>query len=166
VFAEWRTARGHLAGRRGVDGDAVTGSGDGHHEHRRSGNDRRCCRADRHLDAYTGSNGCERDTYSEVLIAINPIWAEMIAREYSDAEDVQSAIWRFARRPMSAWPETYHRWFIEGGRVGDDGMVPLVPTPDQVLLTVAGGLGGLHAAALHGWGEPAATCHHLRPTSV
>ncbi len=170
VFGEWeeRSPWGTLAAPRGIDGDAVTVFGAmGTMNIVDPGNDPALLLEQIGTSiAYTGSNGyANAITYSEVLVAINPIWAEMIAREYTTADDVQNAIWRFARRPMSVWPETYHRWFIEGGRVGDDGMVPLVPTPDQVLLTVAGGLGGLHAAALHGWGETRAATRAVTAAS-
>jgi len=105
--------------------------------------------------AYPGANGyAHAITYSEVLVAINPVWAEMIARAYPTAEDVAERIWERSKRPMDAWAERYHTWFIEGGRVDPStGLVPLVPTPQQVLVVCGGGLGGLHAAAIHGWGE-------------
>ena len=38
------------------------------------------------------------------------------------------------------------------GRIKPDGRVHLVPSPDDVLVMVAGGEGGLHAAMLHSWG--------------
>jgi hypothetical protein len=104
--------------------------------------------------AYPGANGfAHAITYSEVLIAINPIWAEMIARAYPTAEDVQRAIWERSHRRMDEWAPRYHQWFIEGGRVNDAGTVPLVPTAEEVIVVCTGGFGGLHAAAIHGWGE-------------
>jgi hypothetical protein len=36
--------------------------------------------------------------------------------------------------------------------VRDDGRVHLVHDPDDLLVVVCGGLGSLHAAALHSWG--------------
>lgn len=105
--------------------------------------------------AYPGANGfAHAITYSEVLVAINPVWAEMIARAYPTVEEVQQQLWQHARRPLDAWAERYHQWFVEGGRVDpESGLVPLVPSAEQVLVVCAGGFGGLHAAAIHGWGE-------------
>jgi hypothetical protein len=146
-----------LGERRGCPGNAVTVfAGMGTMNVVDPGND-----PDRLLDqigrsiAYPGANGfAHAITYSEVLVAINPIWAEMIARAYPTAEDVQRAIWERSRRRMDEWAEPYHKWFVEGGRVDRaTGLVPLVPTPDEVIVVCAGGFGGLHAAAIHGWGE-------------
>ena len=145
-----------LAERRGVPGDAVTAfAAMGTMNIVDPGND-----PDLLLEqigrsiAYPGANGFAHSiTYSEVVVAINPVWAEMIARKYPTAEAAQEKIWLRSHLPMGSWAERYHGWFVEGGRANAQGMVPLVPTPDQILLTVCGGMGGLHAAALHGWGE-------------
>jgi hypothetical protein len=53
---------------------------------------------------------------------------------------------------LGDWPAKYQARFEEFGRVREDGRVYLVSDPAQILVAVSGGLGGLHAAALHGIG--------------
>jgi hypothetical protein len=103
--------------------------------------------------AASGSNGfLHQLPFSEVLVGINPVWAEVIGRQYPDIGDVQERLCATARLPLGDWPERYHAEFEEADRVRD-GHVHLVIDADKVLVTVAGGMGGLHAAALHSWGS-------------
>jgi hypothetical protein len=91
--------------------------------------------------------------YGESLVAINPICAEIIAQEMPKIEDVQEALWRWASVPAD-WLQSLHREQLEGqGRVRADGRIYLTPEPKDILLFVAGGLGGLHACALHTFGS-------------
>jgi hypothetical protein len=102
---------------------------------------------------HTGANGfLVQLSFAEVLIAVNPVWAEMIGRAYPDVRDVSRILWEHASAPLSEWPEQHQAQFQEHGRVDDSGRVRLARRPEDVLVTVAGGLGGLHAAALHSWG--------------
>ena len=45
-----------------------------------------------------------------------------------------------------------HEIFEAGGRIRPDRRVPLVASPDQILVMVCGGMGNLHALALHTFG--------------
>lgn len=90
--------------------------------------------------------------YGEVLVGINPICAAIIAETMPDIDDVQEALWRHASVPAD-WLQALHREQLEGqGRVREDGRVYVTPEPKDILLFVAGGLGGLHAAVMHSFG--------------
>jgi hypothetical protein len=158
VYAEWeeRSPWAPLAARRGVTGDALTVFGT-------MGTMNICDPLANTADelilaigrglAASGSNGfLHQLPFSEVLVAINPVWAEVIGRDYPDVDDVQVRLCDIARLPLGDWPERYHSLFEDAGRVRD-GHVHLVIDPTKVLVTVAGGMGGLHAAALHSWGS-------------
>jgi hypothetical protein len=116
---------------------------------------------------YPGANGfANAITYSEAVVAVNPVWARFLAAAYPDVRDAERRIWELTGRPLSAWPPEYHRWFREGGRVADDGLVHLTPSPEEIMVVVAGGMGGLHAAVLHGWGESVAQTRPIKPFHV
>ena len=75
-------------------------------------------------------------------------------------EDVQNLLWQHASLPLE-WFPVGHRASIEAlGRVQPTGRVHLTQEVHEVLLMTAGGLGSLHAAALHSWG---ATRAQTRP---
>jgi hypothetical protein len=158
VFAEWeeRSPWPPLAQRRGVAGDAVTVFG-------AMGTANICEVVAADPDVllqfvgralvHTGANGfLVQLSFAEVLVAVNPVWAEMIGRAYPDVGDVSRILWKHASAPLSEWPEQHQAQFQEHGRVDDTGRVRLARRPEDMLVTVAGGLGGLHAAALHSWG--------------
>jgi hypothetical protein len=158
VFGEWeeRSPWAPLAERRGVRGDAVTVIGV-------MGTMNICdplgSTADELLRAIgrglacPGVNGFLTGLpFSEVLVGINPIWAEIVGRAYPNVSDVQSRLWGLARLPVADWPSRYHPEFERAGRLEGD-HVYLVREPSQILVVVAGGLGALHAAALHSWGS-------------
>jgi hypothetical protein len=158
VFAEWeeRSPWAPLAERRGVRGNAVTVYG-------AMGTANICdLQADTGRGlleiigkslAYPGANGfLTSSVFSETLVAINPVWADLISREVPDIEDVQAIVWDHASLPMTWWPDAYREPIEALGRLRTDGRVHLVQSPDDVIVMVAGGLGGLHAAMLHSWG--------------
>lgn len=104
--------------------------------------------------AYPGAN-CFSPAmeYSEMMIGINPIWAELIAKEVRRIEDVQELIWRQASVPGD-WLEPLHRGQVEAqGRIREDGRIYATPEPKDIILFVCGGLGGLHALGLHSFGS-------------
>ncbi|ARR56783.1 hypothetical protein HY78_26740 [Rhizorhabdus wittichii DC-6] len=158
VFGEWeeRSPWAPLAERRGIAGDAVTVYG-------AMGTANICDvvadSAEGFLDiiaksmAYPGANGfLTSSAFSETLCAINPVWAEVIAKAYPDMADVQAYLWDRCALPIDWWRPEYRAPIEALGRIGPDGRVHLTPTPDDVIVMVAGGLGGLHAAMLHSWG--------------
>lgn len=104
--------------------------------------------------AYPGAN-CFTPSmeYSEMTIGINPICAEIVAREVPSIEDVQEIIWKHASLPAE-YLEGFHRGQVEAqGRIRADGRIYATPEPKDLVLFVAGGLGGLHALGLHSFGS-------------
>jgi hypothetical protein len=104
--------------------------------------------------AYPGANCFSPSMeYSEMTIGINPICAELIAKEVPKIEDVQELVWRFASLPGD-WLEPNHRAQVEAqGRIRADGRIYCTPEPKDMVLFVCGGLGGLHALGLHSFGS-------------
>jgi hypothetical protein len=157
VFGEWeeRSPWEAFGCRRGVDGDAVT-------VYAAMGTANICdMLADSGLGllevvgksaAYMGANGfLTSSVFSENLVMVNPVWAELIARDVPDIDEVHHLLWQHASLPIDWFPET-HRGRIEDlGRVRG-GRVHLVQSPEDHLFMVAGGMGGLHGAMLHSWG--------------
>ncbi|WP_226949027.1 hypothetical protein [Rhizorhabdus wittichii] len=130
VFGEWeeRSPWAPLAERRGVAGDAVTVYG-------AMGTANICDvvadSAEGFLDiiaksmAYPGANGfLTSSAFSETLCAINPVWAEVIARAYPDMADVQAYLWDRCALPIDWWRPEYRAPIEALGRIGADGRVP------------------------------------------
>jgi hypothetical protein len=104
--------------------------------------------------AYVGTNGFTPSmAYGEQMVAINPIWAEIFAKEMPNIEDIQERLWRFASVPADEL-QALHREQLEAqGRVRSDGRIYLTPEPKDILLFVCGGTGGLHATVLPTFGS-------------
>ncbi|MCB2058881.1 MAG: hypothetical protein KDE55_24295 [Novosphingobium sp.] len=104
--------------------------------------------------AYPGNN-CFSPAmpFGETMIAINPICAEILAKEMPNIEDVQECLWRYASIPGD-WLQELHREQLEAqGRIREDGRIYQTPEPKDLIVFVAGGLGGLHTTALHTFGS-------------
>ena len=90
---------------------------------------------------------------AEIMVAIAPPWAELIAatlpghrrRAGSSSTSTRSCPSRGGRRRTSGAPS-------ENRRVDEHGDVHLVEDPEHMLVIVNGGLGNLHALALHSFG--------------
>ena len=91
--------------------------------------------------------------YGEVMVAINPIWAEIIAGELPAIEDVQERLWRHASVPADLLQPLHRQQLEAQGRVREDGRIYMTPEPKDIVLFVCGGTGGLHAAVLHSFGS-------------
>ena len=102
--------------------------------------------------------------YGEVMVAINPIWAEILGAEMPDIEDVQETLWRYASLPADLLQSLHREQLEEQGRIREDGRVYLTPEPKDILLFVCGGLGGLHATVLHTFGSCLAQTQPLAET--
>jgi hypothetical protein len=168
VLGEWeeRSPWAPMAARRGQSGDAVTVYG-------AMGTMNVCdvlAQSGRDLVdiigrsmAVPGANGfLTSSAYSEVLVLINPVWAEIMGGQYPKIEDVQQELWRAASLRLDDWPALYHQPISDLGRV-HDGRVHLVQDPSQVLVAVAGGLGSLHATVIHSWGATSAVTAPISP---
>ena len=104
--------------------------------------------------AFVGTNAFIGETFhgAEVAVAIAPPWAELIAEAVPDIEDVQRLLWEHAALPVTFWPEPHRRIYESGDKIDERGMVPLVESPDHLIVMVCGGLGNLHALAMHSFG--------------
>jgi hypothetical protein len=103
--------------------------------------------------AYAGSNCFSGAVpFGEMMVALNPICAEIVGREMPNIQDVQECLWRFASVEAD-FLQRLHRDQLElQGRIREDGRVYMTPEPKDVLVFVAGGLGGLHATGFHTFG--------------
>lgn len=168
VFGEWeeRSAWAPLAERRGVPGNAVTAFGT-------MGTMNICETVASDVEtllhfigrslAYAGANGfLVQLSFAEVAVALNPVWAPMIARAYPNPLDVQAKLFEHASIPLSEWPAQYRSLYEKHERVDAQGRVRLTRRPEDILVLFAGGLGGLHAAALHSWGTTIAQTRPVR----
>jgi hypothetical protein len=158
VVGEWeeRSPWTPLAERRGVTGDAVT-------VHGCTGTvDVADIVADNGRDllevigmslAFPGTNAFIGSHHgAEILVCIAPPWAELIATAYPALDDVQERLWAHASLPVERWPDQHRQKAFENARVDADGLVHLVESPEHMMVMVCGGLGNLHALALHSFG--------------
>ncbi|TAK99325.1 MAG: hypothetical protein EPO08_16675 [Rhodospirillaceae bacterium] len=159
LIGEWeeRSPWAPLAERRGVSGNAVTSFGT-------MGTmnilDTTSQAASDFLEmigkslAYVGANCFSPSMpFCEMMVAINPICAEIIAREIPRIEDVQERLWRFASVPADLLQKRHREQLEAQGRVRKDGRIYATPEPKDMVMFVAGGLGGLHALGLHSFGS-------------
>ncbi len=159
VFAEWeeKSPWAPLAERAGgIKGDAVMAygaMGTNNICDTVASDGRRLCEIlGKSLGAF-GTNGfLPSSAYSEALLAINPVWANLIARDLPDIRDVLQLIWQHASHHIDEFPTGYQEPLLATGRVREGNRIHLTRKPDDIFLLVAGGMGGLHAAVLHSWG--------------
>ena len=103
--------------------------------------------------AYPGCNAFAGAVpFSEMLVAINPICAEIVGREMSDIEDVQEHLWKSSSVDANHLQALHRGQLEEQERIRPDGRVYLTPEPKDILVFVCGGLGGLHATGFHSFG--------------
>jgi hypothetical protein len=95
----------------------------------------------------------------EVVLAINPMWAERFGSAFPDVEEMQAYLQANAWQPIDLWPAANQEILYKKGRVDPDGRVHLVERPDQIVPMVCGGLGSLHAIALPSFGESQMQSH-------
>jgi len=97
----------------------------------------------------------------EVVLAINPMWAERFGTAFPDVNEMQRFLRDNAWQPIELWPEPNRRILYDKGRVDADGRVHLVSGPDQIVPIVCGGLGSLHAIVLPSFGESQMQSHQV-----
>ncbi len=103
--------------------------------------------------AFVGTNAFIGEHHgADVMVAVAPPWADLIARSYPEIDDMLEALWRHAALPVAWWPAPHRAALEADGRVDARGMVHLVETPEHLLVIVNGGLGNLHALAMHSFG--------------
>ena len=84
----------------------------------------------------------------EVVVAINPMWAERFGAAFPDVADAQAFLWEHAWQPIDLWRPANQEVLRRKERVDGRGRVFLTNRPDQFVPVVCGGLGGLHGVAL------------------
>jgi len=84
----------------------------------------------------------------QLVLLINPMWAERFGQAFPDVEDFQACVWEHAWQPIGLFRETNADVLHTKGRVDAKGRVYLCSRPDQLVPVVCGGLGGLHLNAL------------------
>ena len=103
--------------------------------------------------AYPGCNAFSGLVpFAEMMIAINPIWAELIGEQMPDIADVQECLWKHASLDADHFQLLHREELEKQERIRADGRVYLTPEPKDMLVFVAGGLGGLHATGFHTFG--------------
>ena len=81
----------------------------------------------------------------DLLLLLCPDFADKIARDGWSVEDVQRRLAEQTRTPVERWPRSLWPKLEERGFLEADGTVPLVASPEQFLIAVAGGESGHHA---------------------
>jgi hypothetical protein len=84
----------------------------------------------------------------QLVLLVNPMWAERFGRVFERVDDFQSYLWEHAWQPIELFRETNAKVLEAKGRVDRHGRVYLCGRPDQLEPVVCGGLGGLHGVAL------------------
>lgn len=103
--------------------------------------------------AYPGSNCFSGAVpFGEMLVAINPIWAEILGQDFPNIEDAQEVLWRYASVDARLLQKHHREQLEQQERVRSDGRVYMSPEPKDMLLFVCGGLGGLHGTGFHTFG--------------
>lgn len=158
VFAEWeeRSPWAPFAERRGVYGDAVSVYGTMGTQNIL---DTTSQTGPEFLEmigkslAYPAANGFSPAMpYAEMMVAINPVWADIIHRDVPSLEDIQELIWKHAS--LSADHLTpKHRAQLEAQDRVIGGRVYISVEPKDVLVVCCGGTGGLHATGFHSFGS-------------
>ena len=100
---------------------------------------------------FMGNNNMDHSSqYAHQVVALNPVWAKIVAREFPSIEDVLEIIYKHAALPIEWFPASLHASLEEAGDVHADGKVYLMDAPDDLQLFVCGGMGNLHAAMMPG----------------
>lgn len=103
--------------------------------------------------AYPGANGFSPAMpYAEMMVAINPVWAEIIHRDIPNLEDVQELIWKHASIAADHLTPKHREQLDAQSRV-INGRVYVAVEPKDVLVICCGGTGGLHATGFHSFGS-------------
>ncbi|MDX2166702.1 MAG: hypothetical protein SF182_06550 [Deltaproteobacteria bacterium] len=87
----------------------------------------------------------------QIVLAINPMWAERLASVFPRVEDFQQYLREHAWQPIDLWRPANQAVLEKKRRVDAQGRVLLVNRPEQLVPIVCGGLGGLHAMILPSW---------------
>ncbi len=168
LFGEWeeKSPWAPLAERRGVSGDAVTvfgAMGTMNILDTTSQSGLEFLEMIGKSLGYPGANGFSPAMpYAEILVVINPVWAEIIHRDVSRLEDVQQLLWTFSSLDADYLTPKHREQLDNQGRVRD-GRVYLATRPEDVYVACCGGTGGLHATGFHSFGTCLAQTRAILP---
>lgn len=99
---------------------------------------------------YMGANGFLAVTrFSDFTVALNPVWARIVAREHPDITEVQQLLWERARLPLDDFPPVFRNSIAD--RADSAGYVHLLKDPGDLNIIVCGSEGSLHAMMLPGF---------------
>jgi hypothetical protein len=161
VVGEWeeRSPWAPLAERRGHTGNAITvcsSMGTTNIADHLSDNALTLLRMIGRGMAHVGANGVALAIpgapYAEAFVAINPIWASMIGKEFPNIEDVQQILWENASIPVSYFPGELVDKTVQHIRY-HDGRIHLAQRPEDVIVIVCGGPSSIHAMTMACWGD-------------
>ncbi len=158
LFGEWeeRSPWAPFAERRGVKGDAVSvygAMGTMNVLDTVSQKGREFLEMTGKSLAYPGANGLTPCMpFAEILVAINPVWAEIIHRDIPQLEDVKQLLWQYSALDADRLTEKHREQLEPLGRI-IDGKVYVATEPSGVMIVCCGGGGGLHATAFHSFGS-------------
>lgn len=107
-----------------------------------------------HSMDWVGSNHMlDHTREGESLLVLNPDHAMVISRDGWSKEDAKTFLYEETKAvPLSRWPEERHERLIREGRVVN-GVVSLHERPEDIVVVVAGGLGGYHSLWIPTWGD-------------
>ncbi len=158
LFGEWeeRSPWAPLAERRGVKGDAVSvygTMGTMNVLDTTSQDPLEFLEMTGKSMGYIGANGFSPAMpFAEMMIAINPVWAELIHAKIPDIRDVQEVLWKFASVDADYLTPKHRQQLEAQGRILN-GRAYICVEPKDVLVVVCGGTGGLHATGFHSFGS-------------
>lgn len=102
---------------------------------------------------YPGANGFSPAMpYAEIMVAINPVWAEIIHRDVPSLADVQELLWKYSSLDANFLTSKHREQLDKQGRVVN-GRVYLATESKDVFVLCCGGTGGLHATGFHSFGS-------------
>lgn len=89
---------------------------------------------------------------AQMVLALCPPWAELVAAGIPDVAEVQAALWARTWLRVERLPAAHRTAAEANGRVDAGGRIHLVASPEDLLIMVCGGLGSLHALWLPTFG--------------
>ena len=101
--------------------------------------------------AFLGSNNWPYG--GEPLVIFCPSHAAILAKEGYTKEKIKLALYERTLRPVSDFEPEYLDKLLRRGKKVVDGRVPLVFRPEDIMVVVAGGPGGIHSTVLATFGE-------------
>jgi len=113
---------------------------------------------------FMGNNNMDHSAqFAHQVVALNPVWAKIVAKEFPRIEDVQEILYDTAAVPIDQFPASLHGPLEEAGDIRDDGRVYLMDSPADVSVIVNGGKGSLHGTMLPGMSNMLPVTRSLDP---